>query len=233
MNRGLTGKGPARKRAYHAPARAARAQRTQAAVVAAAKRVFEERGWGGATMRAIAEDAGVSLKTVEALYGTKARLIAETVTYAIRGDVEPVEMLQRPHILEMESVPTAAEMLDLHAAHLRRVNERSAAIAFVVEQAAPADTDVGALWERMNHNRLVGVRWAARTLLAKPGMGHLATEEVEPIFLVAFDWGTYRVLTEVGELTADEFEAWLRSYYRGMLLARADAGQTLERRRRR
>jgi hypothetical protein len=132
-------------------------------------------------------------------------------------------MLQRPHILEMESVSSAAEMLELHAAHLRRVNARSAAIAFVVEQAAPADESVGELWKRMNHNRLVGVRWACRTLVAKPGMGHLVAEELEPVFLVAFDWGTYRVLTDVAQLTADDYEAWLGAYYRLMLLAREDS----------
>jgi len=190
-------------------------------VLAAAKHAFEARGWAGATMRAIAAEAGVSQKTVEALFGTKARLLGETVTYAIRGDVEPVEMLQRPHILEMEAVRGAGEMLDLHAAHLRRVNARSAAIAFVVEQAAGADDEVRALWRRMNDNRLVGVRWAARTLLQKPRTAHLRADEIEPVFLVAFDWGTYRVLTEVGGLSADEYEAWLRRYYRTMLLGRA------------
>jgi AcrR family transcriptional regulator len=222
LNKGRHGKGPAQKRTYNAPARMAGAQRTQAAILAAAKRVFEARGWTGATVRVIAQQAGVSAKTVEALYGTKARLLADTVTYAIRGDVESIEMLQRPHILEMESVPSAAEMLELHAAHLRRVNERSAAIAFVVEQAARAEPDVRALWQRMNHNRLVGVRWAARTLLAKPGMGQLTAEDVEQVLLVAFDWGTYRVLTEVAGLSADEYEAWLGNYYRGMLLAAAE-----------
>jgi AcrR family transcriptional regulator len=224
MNRDVGSKGPARKRAYHAPGRVAAAQRTQTAVLAAAKRVFEERGWAGATMRAIADDAGVSQKTIEALYGTKARVLAESVTYAIRGDVEPVEMLHRPHIQEMESAPSAAEMLELHAAHLRRVNERSAAIAFVVEQAAPADAQVQSLWQQMNYNRLVGVRWAAETLLAKPGMDHLAPEKLEPIFLVAFDWGTFRALTEVAGLTAGEYQAWLSSYYRKMLLAKPGSG---------
>jgi len=219
----VEGKPPAAgKRAYNAPARAAAARRTHAAVVVAAKRAFEERGWGGATMRAIAEDAGVSPKTVEALYGTKARLLVDAVTYAIRGDVDAVEMLQRPHVHEMESAATAAEMLALHAAHLRRVNERSAAIAFAVEQAARADPAVGELWAQMNHNRLVGVRWAARTLLAKPGMGHLDAALTEPVFLVAFDWGTYRVLTEVGGLSADDYERWLGEYYRRMLLAQRD-----------
>jgi hypothetical protein len=63
------------------------------------------------------------------------------------------------------------------------------------------------------------VRWAARTLLAKPGMRQVGAEEIEPLFLIAFDWGTYRVLTEVAGLSADEYEPWLRSYYRRMLFA--------------
>jgi AcrR family transcriptional regulator len=212
--------GPA-KRPYRAPRREAGAARTQTAILAAAKKAFEERGWAGATIREIASGAGASPKTVEAIYGTKARLLAATVTYAIRGDVEPVEMLHRPHIIAMEAVATAAEMLERHAEHLRRVNERSAGVAFVVEQAARTDPDVRTLWDQMNHNRLVGVRWARRTLLGKPGMGGLKPHWVERVFLVAFDWGTYRVLTEVGGLSPARYEAWLKSYYRNMFLSRA------------
>jgi len=55
-------------RPYHAPQRAAAAARTREAIVAAAKDVFERLGWSGATMRAVADQAGVSVKTVEALY---------------------------------------------------------------------------------------------------------------------------------------------------------------------
>jgi AcrR family transcriptional regulator len=211
-------KRPQQPRSYNAPARAAGAKRTQLAILAAAKAMFEEHGWSGATIPLIAAMARVSPKTVEALYGTKARLLAETVTYAIRGDVEPVEMLQREHILEMEGVATADSMLELHAAHLRRVNERSAAIAFVVEQAARSSASVSELWARMNDNRLVGVRWASRTLFAKRGMDHLDAAQTEAIFLVAFDWGTYRVLTQSGDLSADDYEAWLKTYYERMLL---------------
>ena len=169
-------------------------------------------------MPQIARRAGVSPKTIEALYGTKARLLAATVTYAIRGDVEPVGMLRRPHIRAMEAVESAAEMLERHAQHLRWVNERSAGIAFVVEQAARTEADVHALWDQMNQNRLVGIRWARRTLLRKPGMDHLRPRWVERVFLVAFDWGTYRVLTEVGGMSSASYEAWLNDYYRKMFL---------------
>ena len=43
--------------------------------MAAAKDVFERLGWSGATMRAVADQASVSVKTVEALYRTKAELL--------------------------------------------------------------------------------------------------------------------------------------------------------------
>jgi AcrR family transcriptional regulator len=206
------------RRSYSAPKREAAAERTQAAILAAAKTSFEERGWAGATVRHIAAEAAVSPKTVEAIYGTKAKLLAATVTYAIRGDVRPLGMLRRAHILAMEDVPTAAEMLERHAEHLRRVNERSAGIAFVVEQAARTDAQVRLLWDQMNHNRRVGVRWATRTLLSKPQTSHLEPRWVKPVFLVAFDWGTYRVLTEVAGLSAARYEDWLKGYYRKMFL---------------
>src|SRR6476660_182946 len=73
------------KRPYHAPQRPAAAARTRGAVVAAAKDVFERLGWSGATMRAVADEAGVSVKTVEALYRTKAELLKTAVDYAIGG----------------------------------------------------------------------------------------------------------------------------------------------------
>ena len=135
------------KRSYRAPQRQAAADRTREAILTSAKRVFEERGWSGTTMRAIAEAAGVSQKTVEAIYGTKASLLEAVVAFAIRGDSDGVEMPRRPAIAEMEAAPDAAAMLNLHAAHLARINPRSADIAWVVEQqqqAAWTRTTLGA-----------------------------------------------------------------------------------------
>ena len=185
----------------------------------AAKQSFEERGWAGATMRAISERAGVSQKTVEALFGTKAALLQAAVDYAIRGDIEPVPMPQRDSVRQMEQAVDAATMLALHAAHLRSINGRSARIAWAVEQAAADDPTVAALWRQMNDNRAFAVRWATRTLLTKPGRKtRLRQRNVEAAFWVALDWGTYRTLTEQTKLEPDEFERWVRTYYKAMFL---------------
>jgi len=92
-------------RPYHAPQRAAAAARTREAIVAAAKDVFERLGWSGATMRAVADQAGVSVKTVEALYRTKAELLKTAVDYAIAGDIRPVPISGREPAAAMQAAP--------------------------------------------------------------------------------------------------------------------------------
>jgi len=211
----MAGENRAGRRAYRAPQREAAATRTREAVVRAGRALFVERGWAGTTLRAVAEEAGVSLKTVEAVFKTKATLLQATVEFAIRGDVEPVPMPQREMIARIEHAGTAAAMLDLHAAHLRKVNERSAQVAWVVEQAAPGEPAVQELWSQMNHNRAYAVAWATKILLGKPGRRRgLRRRDVEAAFWVALDWGTYRTLTQYASLTPADYERWLRNYYR-------------------
>lgn len=127
-------------------------------------------------------------------------------------------MPQRAPVIEMEQAADAPTMLTLHAAHLRRIHQRSARIAATVEQAA-ADPTVAEIWQRMNHNRAYAVRWAARTLLAKPGhRPGLTPKDTQTAFWITIDWGTYRTLTTQGGLTSTHYERWLRSYYELQLL---------------
>lgn len=206
------------RRRYDATRRAAAAAQTRERVLRAAKDAFEKRGWVGATIPAIARAARVSRQTVEATFGTKAALLQATVDFSIRGDVSPVPLRRREAFAEMEAAPTGAAMLDLHAQLVRSVSERSAAIAWAVEHAATSDRGVARLWRTMTDNRRVGVGWATETLLAKhDAPPHLGRDYVENVFWIALDWNTYRTMTRDRGFLADEFEAWLRSYYRGML----------------
>jgi AcrR family transcriptional regulator len=210
------------RRKYDSPKRKAAAAGTRVAIVAAAQRCFERHGWNGTTVRLVADLAGVSHKTVEALFRTKAELLRAAVDYAIRGDVESAEMSQRSAVAEMEEAPTAAAFLALHAAHLGTINARSAWLAAAVEQAAASDESVAALWKRMNHNRRYAVQWATDSFFGRPGgKAGLTRAEVEAAFWVALDWATYRTLTRHARLTRDKYESWLRTYYDSVLLAAA------------
>jgi len=206
-------------RPYHAPQRAAAAARTREAIVAAAKDVFERLGWSGATMRAVADHAGVSVKTVEALYRTKAELLKIAVDYAIAGDIRPVPILGREPVAAMQAAPDAPAMLRLHARQVRSISSRAAPIFWVVEQAASAHQDIAGLWAQMSGNRRAGAQWAAATLLAKPGVPpHIGQRYAEEVFWIAIDPGTYRSLTLGRGLSPAGFETWINNFYNKMLL---------------
>jgi AcrR family transcriptional regulator len=207
------------RRPYTTVRRAAAAARTREAVVLAAKDAFEQRGWSATTVRAIALAAGVSPKTLEALFGTKAALLRAVVDFSIRGDLRDIPIDRREAVALMEAAPSVSLMLDLHATHVRTIMERTAGVAWAVEQAAPSDPEVEALWQSMTKNRRVGVRWGTSTLLAKPDADpSLEASDVEDTFWIALEWGTYRSMTEPRRLTPNAFERWLRTYYRRMLL---------------
>jgi AcrR family transcriptional regulator len=211
--------GAGKRRAYDTSRRQAAANERRRAVVSAARLAFEQRGWAAVRVRDVAEAAGVSQKLVEATFGTKAALLQAAVDYAIRGDAEPPPMPRRESVQAIEAAPDAAEMLRLHARHLRVVNARSARIAAVVEHAAPADQAVAGLWRRMNRNRRYAVDWATETFLAKRGRRRgLRRTQVESVIWVALDWATYRSLTDLAGLDDDGYEKWLREYYASLLL---------------
>lgn len=207
------------KRPYHAPQRAAAAARTREAIMAAAKDVFERLGWPGATMRGVADQAGVSVKTVEALYRAKAELLKQAIDYAIAGDVRPIPVLGRASVAAIEAAPDAPAMLDLHARHARAISQRAAPILWVAEQAAPAHPDIAKVWAQNNDNRRAGACWAATTLLTKPGLPpQISQRYAEEVFWIAIDPATYRSLTLGRGLSPSGFETWIRNFYSKMLL---------------
>jgi AcrR family transcriptional regulator len=211
-------------RRYHAPRRAAAAAQTREAILRAAKDQFEARGWAATTIAAVAADAAVSPKTIQALFGTKPTLLAAAVDYAIAGDAAQMPVIAREPARSVESAPDAAAMLDRHASHVVAINTRSAGLAQVVENAAGSSQLVAALWAQMTANRRFGARWAATTLLTKPGTRQgLTLDQAEMDFVIAIDWGTYRTLTGELCLTPSQVRDWIRSYYQRMFLSQAQA----------
>src|SRR3954465_9291236 len=90
------------RRPYNSPQRASAARRTREAIVQSAKEAFEQRGFSATTIPLIASAAGVSPKTVEALFGTKAALLRAVVDYAIRGDLLDIPITQREGATRIE-----------------------------------------------------------------------------------------------------------------------------------
>jgi AcrR family transcriptional regulator len=142
--RGVSADALARKpsRGYVSAMRTERAQRTRKRVIDAAARLFVQQGYATTTMRAIAAEAGVSVPTVELLFGTKAQLLHVVIDVAVAGDDEPVPVLSRAWAADAKSASGLADFLSAVAHVLSEAQARSAGLMLAAYEAAALDPDI-------------------------------------------------------------------------------------------
>jgi AcrR family transcriptional regulator len=76
---------PRPRRRYNATRRQAQGAQTRQDILTAAHQLFLERGYAGTTLAAIAQAAGVVVKTIYRAYGSKAELFKAVVRAAVAG----------------------------------------------------------------------------------------------------------------------------------------------------
>jgi AcrR family transcriptional regulator len=69
------------------------ASSTRQAILGSARRLFAERGYDGATLRAIAADAGVDAALVVHFFGSKAALLSEAIDWPWNPEIEVANAL--------------------------------------------------------------------------------------------------------------------------------------------
>jgi AcrR family transcriptional regulator len=144
---------PVKRRPYRSERRREQAEGTRTRVLEAAAELFQERGFDGASIAAIAAGAGVSEETVYARFGTKRALLGELVAAAVRGrDTRPVPEQAAPRALAAAS--DQREQLRLFAADIVLRLERAAPLVAIVAGASRSDTDLSELYERLHRDRL-------------------------------------------------------------------------------
>lgn len=210
---------------------AAGAAQTRHAILQAAREEFETRGWAASTMRSIATRAGVSQKTIERLFATKAALLEATLLAFLvggRANTDARGFVRREALLDVfgeatrdiERAPDAATVLDVIATAVCDAHSRAARMYATVETSVPCDKRLAQLWERMIESQLFVLRRWAEILLQKPGVrADLTLSKAEQTLLVTSDWNLYRALIRKGGMTPDDVKAWASEYHRRMLLA--------------
>jgi AcrR family transcriptional regulator len=198
------------KRNYESALRAEQAKATRRAIVDAAARLFVQRGYGGTTIDAIAEAAGVSRKTVFTSVGGKLEALKLARDWAIAGDDEPVPIMDRPEVRRAQHEPDARIVLRMYAHMVLDRSTRAAALHTVIEAAAGVDAGVRALAEEGRAQRLTGMRELAGQLARRgalpPGM---TVEEAADILWLFNDGRVYHRLVLERGWSAERFEQWL------------------------
>jgi AcrR family transcriptional regulator len=200
------------KRRYDGAGRRQQAEATRAKVVAAAARVFLRHGYAGATIPAIAAEAGVALQTVYRAAPGKAGLLAAAVTAAVAGGFErsltPVE--ERPAIRAMIEEKDPHRQLALYAHTQPGIWSRVGPLLRVLETAAASEPDLRRLQEEEDAKRLAGLTRYARLLQDRGALREgLTPERAAGIIVTLGSHATYDSLVIKQGWTDSQYEAWL------------------------
>lgn len=196
-------------RAYRSGKRDEQARLTGRRVLEAATAVFLDSGFGGATMRAIAVRAGVSVPTVELQFGTKARLLKAAIDVAIAGDDEPVPVLDRSWTRTAVAAPTAHEFLTVVAEVLGSAQQRSAGLVLALFEAASTNAELAELAERMTAQRTATATWVVEqvTREAPLGEGRRTAEAVDTVWIL-MDPAVFERLVRQRRWTVEQYQRW-------------------------
>ncbi len=144
--------GDVKPRPYRSERRLEQAEQTRQRVLDAAAKLFEQRGFGGASIAAIAAEAGVSEETVYARFRSKRNLLGELVRRAVRGDdPRPVPEQDGPRALA--ATTDQHEQLRLFASDIVLRLERAAPVAAIVSDASRSEPELAELLSRMHAER--------------------------------------------------------------------------------
>jgi AcrR family transcriptional regulator len=189
--------------------RTERAERTRKRVIDAANRLFVQQGYATTTMRAIATEAGVSVPTVELLFGTKAQLLHVVIDVAIAGDDEPIPVLSRAWAAEAKSAGGLADFLSAVAEVLSEAQARSAGVLLAAYEAAASDADIQLLIMDRESQRERTTSWIVDGVIERarlrPGLDKAAA--VDTVWLL-MDPVIFDRLTRHRGWSLDRYASW-------------------------
>jgi TetR/AcrR family transcriptional regulator, regulator of autoinduction and epiphytic fitness len=197
------------RRGYVSAARTQRARQTRRRVIDAATRLFVAQGYASTTMRVIAAEAGVSIPTVELIFGTKAQLLHVVLDVAIAGDDEPIPVLSRAWAQDAQSTDDVVEFLSAVAEVLQEAQVRSAGVMLAAYEAAASDPDIYVLVTDRELQRERTAGWIVDGVLGRASLraGLDRAAAVDTVWML-MDPVVFSRFTRRRGWSADRYGAW-------------------------
>ncbi|MCB0119316.1 MAG: TetR/AcrR family transcriptional regulator [Anaerolineales bacterium] len=145
------------KRTYNSTRRKEQARQTRLQILESARAMFVERGYDGATLDAIASEAGVAVDTLYAIFGSKRGILSGLIEVSLVGDDEQTPLLERegPRSVIREKDPL--RQINLFANDITTIMGRMAPIFSIMRAAAKTEPDIEKMLREMLDSRLQGM----------------------------------------------------------------------------
>jgi AcrR family transcriptional regulator len=194
-------------RTYRSHRRATQARETRRRILAAATGLFEQRGYAATAIRAIAADAGVSVPTVEALFGSKPKLLKACIDVAIAGDDVAVPVLNRDWTERARAARSTAELLSVVADVIGPAQQRSAGLVLAVFEGAASDDELDRLADEMVRQRRATATWIVRTVAATTTLREAERDAVDTLWTL-MDPAIHTRLVRHLDWSVDRYQQW-------------------------
>jgi AcrR family transcriptional regulator len=194
-------------RTYRSDRRAAQSVQTRGRVLAAASGLFERQGYAATTVRAVAGAAGVSVPTVEALFGSKPRLLKTCIDVAIAGDDEAVPVLARDWTQAARAAGTPAELLSVVAGVIGPAQERSAGLVLAAFEGAASDAGLEELTDELVRQRRTTATWIVRELRRTSALRGSERDSVDTLWTLMDPAVHARLVRRLG-WSRQRYERW-------------------------
>lgn len=208
------------KRSYSSDRRKAQAAETRLHVLEAARRIFIERGYAGATMSRIALEARVSPETVYAIFGSKRALLADLVGLSVVGDAKPGPLLGREGPQAVRRSKSQGEQVRLFAADMRQIMPRVGPLFQIMRTAAATEPEITTLLGQLLEQRLEGMRAFVRMVSANGPLRQAIDVDAAAEAVWALSSAeVHGLLTVDRRWSGDRYEKWLADILEAVLLS--------------
>lgn len=153
------------KRTYDSSRRQAQANETRRHILEAARKLFIERGYAGATAEAIAAEAGVAAQTIYAIFKNKKRILVSLMNVSPTTGVEDhTPMSDRANVQAVAQERDQRRQLQMFAEVVASNLDQVAAVFEVMTEAAKIEPDFERMIQKLNKQRLEHMSFAVQDI---------------------------------------------------------------------
>jgi len=203
-------------RRYRSAHRREQAEHTRRRVLEAAAKLFEERGFEGTSIAAIAEQARVSQETVYARFQNKRSVLGELVQRAVRGE-DPAPVLEQPGPRAVAAASDQHAQLRLFAADIALRLERAAPVVAIVAGAARSEPELADLLTTLHAHRRENLRGLIDAVAANGPLRLTVDQALDTVWALTSP-ELQQLLIRTRGWTRDHYRDWLAETLTRVLL---------------
>ena len=156
---------PRTKRVYDSSRRKQQALQTQRQIIEAARTLFIARGYSGATIEAIAQEAGVAPETVYAAFGSKRAILSRLFDVSLVGDDLPIPLLERSGPQAAMNETDQHRQIELFVEDIYNIMSRVAPLFEVMRGAAKTEPEIAEMLQNILRARVQGMKAFVHALM--------------------------------------------------------------------